>query len=250
MGTDRFPTDGRAGNDRGVTELSDVNEALKVQRHLIAQASGGFSGEPVYAAFEKALVAFGLQGDLLDFGAGKGNLIKRFQQLGRFRKITGVDLMERPEGLEESIEWITADLNDPLHIADKSFDVIMSCEVISCLENPRALAREWFRLLCPGGTLVFSTLNNESWRSLLSLLVRGHFVSFSERCYPIHITALLRKDIERILKEAGFSMPVFIFTDSGSIPKFTKIHWQVLGKRLFRGLRYSDNLLAVTHKPH
>src|SRR5207249_2308994 len=103
------------------------------------------------------------------------------------------------------------------------------------------MVRELYRLLRPGGTAIVSTPNNqrqdgspalivwgtaivstpnnESWRSILALLGRGHFVAFIENCYPAHITALLRMDITRIFLEAKFQSPRFYFTDYGGIPK-------------------------------
>jgi 2-polyprenyl-3-methyl-5-hydroxy-6-metoxy-1,4-benzoquinol methylase len=131
---------------------------------------------------------------------------------------------------------------------DRTFDVIVSAEVIEHLENPRAVAREWFRLLRPGGTLIFSTPNNESWRSLFALLLQGHFVAFSDSCYPAHITALLRKDMERILTEVGFSVPTFVFSNVGGIPKFPTLHWQTVSAGLLKGVRYSDNVLAIAKR--
>jgi len=225
-----------------------INQAFKVQRKLASVASGGISNEAVYTAFEQILTQLDLKGEILDFGAGTGNLTQRFQALGRFSRITAVDLMLRPDEIDESIQWISSDLNEAIDIPAQSFDVIVSAEVIEHLENPRAIAREWFRLLRPGGILVFSTPNNESWRSLVTLLLQGHFVYFSDTCYPAHITALLRKDIDRILSETGFSKPKFVFTNVGGIPKLPWLHWQTVSGGLLRGLRYSDNLLAIAHK--
>jgi 2-polyprenyl-3-methyl-5-hydroxy-6-metoxy-1,4-benzoquinol methylase len=111
------------------------------------------------------------------------------------------------------------------------------------------VVREWFRLLKPGGWLLFSTPNNESVRSLLALVCRGHYSAFGETSYPAHITALLRKDLERITREAGFEMIQFHFTDHGILPKAKRLTWQVLSAALLRGLRFSDNLLAVCRKP-
>jgi hypothetical protein len=82
----------------------------------------------------------------------------------------------------------------------------------------------------------------------MALLLQGHFVGFSDTCYPAHITALVRKDIERLLGEAGFSKPTFVFTNVGGIPKLPWLHWQTISGGLLRGLRYSDNLLAIAHK--
>lgn len=225
----------------------DVDKALKERRAVASQASAGASSGPVYDSFVNLLVQLDLNGRLLDFGAGVGHLINDLLRLRRFQ-ITGADLMRRPVGLDESVTWVEADLNERLNIADESFDVIVAAEVIEHLENPRAVAREWFRLLRPGGTLLISTPNNESWRALLALIVRGHFVLFGDSSYPAHITALVRKDIERVLCETGFSPATFTFTNIGGIPKMPAFQWQRISKA-FKGLRYSDNVIAVARKP-
>jgi len=222
--------------------------SIKKQRSIAAKASGGISSNAVYVAFENVVQQLNSKGDVLDFGAGKGNLARRFQTLGHFRSITAIDFIQKPPVVNSFIRWISQDLNYPTELPSQAFDVIVSAEVVEHLENPRAVVREWFRLLRPGGTLVFSTPNNESWRSLIALLVMGHFIAFNERNYPAHITALLRKDIERILKETGVSLPKFIFSNAGSIPKLPKLRWQTISGGLLKGLRYSDNLLVVTEK--
>ncbi len=228
--------------------MTNADELLKANRWLASQASGGSSGDPIYQAFEKIILKLDLKGDLIDFGAGAGNLINRIKDLGRFNSLSACDLMPRPENLDASIKWLAADLNYPLSIPDQSFDIILAAEVIEHLENPRALAREWFRLLRSGGTLIFSTPNNESWRALLSLIMRGHFIFFNDSCYPAHITALVRKDMERLLGEAGFTAPDFIFSDVGGVPKFPRVYWQTISAGILKGLRYSDNILAVARK--
>lgn len=227
-----------------------INQTLKLQRQLASVASNGISGEPIYTAFEQVLTQLDLKGDILDFGAGTGYLTRHLHALGRFTSLTAIDMMPRPVSLDESVSWLSWDLNEAVDIPDRTFDVIVSAEVIEHLENPRAVAREWFRLLRPGGTLIFSTPNNESWRSLFALLLQGHFVAFSDSCYPAHITALLRKDIERILTEAGFSVPKFVFSNVGGIPKFPTLQWQTVSAGLLKGVRYSDNVLAIAKRNH
>jgi len=179
-----------------------------------------------------------LQGDCLDFGAGMGNLTQLIQSLGRFDSVTAADIMENFAGIDKSIKWITSDLNEPLSLPDQQFDIIFSSEVIEHLENPRSVAREWFRLLRTYGTLIFSTPNQESWRSLMALILQGHFVDLGNTCYPAHITALVRKGIERILSESGFSQPTFVFTDVGGIPKLPQWKWQSISLGLLKGLRF------------
>ena len=104
--------------------------------------------------------------------------------------------------MPNEIEWIQADLNAPLPCPDASFDAIISTEVIEHLENPRAVFREFSRLLRPGGHLLLTTPNQESIRSLASLIVRGHHVAFLDESYPAHLTALVRRDMERLCLEA------------------------------------------------
>jgi 2-polyprenyl-3-methyl-5-hydroxy-6-metoxy-1,4-benzoquinol methylase len=63
------------------------------------------------------------------------------------------------------------DWNVAVAIPAGSFDGAIAAEVIEHLENPRQVAREWFRSLKRGGTLILSTPNNESIRSLMALRV-------------------------------------------------------------------------------
>jgi 2-polyprenyl-3-methyl-5-hydroxy-6-metoxy-1,4-benzoquinol methylase len=222
---------------------------LANRRILAAQASGGTSGNAIYEAVLRVVNEFELRGDLLDFGSGTGLLTRQLEGTKRFATITAADLMPRPASLDENIVWIVADLNEPLPYDGARFDVIVSAEVIEHLENPRFVAREMFRLLRPGGTLLLTTPNNESWRSLLSLLVRSHHVAFGDGSYPAHITPLLRIDLERILTEAGFCAPAFRYSDEGGLPGYPTISWQKISGGLLTGLRFSDNFLAFSRKP-
>jgi 2-polyprenyl-3-methyl-5-hydroxy-6-metoxy-1,4-benzoquinol methylase len=217
-------------------------------RIAASQASGGTSSEPVYALIERMVSQLRLRGHVLDFGAGKGHLARRLLRMECFESVTCADLMRKPAGIPEEVAWHSCDLNDPTGLPDRSFDTIISAEVIEHLENPRAVTREWFRLLKPGGWLLFSTPNNESIRSLLAMIGRGHYQAFGEASYPAHITALLRKDMERICEEAGFEMTAFRYTDHGILPKGKRLSWQHISGGKLRGLRFSDNVLAICRR--
>jgi 2-polyprenyl-3-methyl-5-hydroxy-6-metoxy-1,4-benzoquinol methylase len=222
---------------------------LEEQRRQAAEASGGISSEVIYDRILKVIGDYDLRGRALDYGAGIGNFTRKLSASGRFEQIDGADILPRPENLPNAIAWHRLDLNDAHSIPAGSFDVVIAAEVIEHLENPRQVAREWFRILKPGGTLILSTPNNESIRSLMALLVRGHYVAFLDSGYPAHITALLRKDLVRILGEAGFSDVGFHFTNYGGLPKLPAVSWQQVSLGLLKGCRFSDNVIATAKAP-
>lgn len=230
-------------------QLSSTLTTLQQQRKISAEFSAGISNSGIYACFETLLKEHSASGIVLDWGAGKGLLTRRLLDLNLFGSIIAVDIQPKPQLFDPVVTWMQSDLNNPLDLESKIFDTIVSAEVIEHLENPRATVREWFRLLKPGGLLIFSTPNNESWRSILALAIRGHFVDFGDLSYPAHITALVRQDISRILKESGFPNPQFSFTNSGRIPKFPQYRWQKIPFGSFHGLRFSDNILTIVRKP-
>lgn len=221
---------------------------LVERRMRAALASGGTSGDAIYSAARSTVRTLALTGDVLEFGAGTGTLIGQLVADGCTCSLTGADLLPRPAALPHEVTWIEADLNVPLPCADSSFDAIISTEVIEHLENPRAVFREFSRLLRRGGALLLTTPNQESLRSLASLVVRGHHVAFLDESYPAHLTALVRRDFERLCTEAGFTPPTFSFTDHGAVPKWTSLTWQFVSAGWLRGRWFSDNLIMVTRR--
>jgi 2-polyprenyl-3-methyl-5-hydroxy-6-metoxy-1,4-benzoquinol methylase len=224
-------------------------QELHTQRAKAAELSRGISSNVIYSAIERVLAAKDLRGSVLDYGAGTGDLTRRLVRLGRFASVSAADIMPKPPGMDD-VNWIEQDLNEPMQGYDGGFDVVIAAEVIEHLENPRFTVRELARLLKPGGTAIVSTPNNESWRSFVALAVRGHYAAFGELSYPAHITALLRKDFTRIFQEAGLDAPEFYFTDDGGIPGKPNVSWQRVSFGLLKGLRFSDNVIAVAKKPH
>ncbi|HEY4989092.1 MAG TPA: methyltransferase domain-containing protein [Opitutaceae bacterium] len=222
---------------------------LHERRVSAAAASGGTSPDAILATVLNLLPGLGAHGDLLEFGAGTARLARAMAESGRFRRLVCADLLPRPASLQPSIEWLRADLNDPVRLPAGSFDTIVSTEVIEHLESPRAVFREFHRLLRPNGLLVLTTPNQESLRSYCALIGSGHFAGFLGQSYPAHITALLRLDLVRIGRESGFGAPGFFYTNSGGLPKFPHVSWQRVSAGLLRGRLFSDNVAAALRKP-
>lgn len=207
----------------------------------------GLSGDDIYETGLELLVNLAPGGSILDFGCGRGRFLSMLSFLN-FSEVAGADLMDRPLELPPTYRWVQADLNHQLNLESESFDVIVAIEVIEHLENPRSVVRELRRLLKPGGHLIMSTPNNESFRALLSLIIKGHFVSFLEKDYPAHITALTALDIKRICNESHFEKTHFHYIKKGLVPGLKGLTWQQISFGFLQGKRFSDNIFAVTRK--
>jgi 2-polyprenyl-3-methyl-5-hydroxy-6-metoxy-1,4-benzoquinol methylase len=225
-------------------------EAALYERRLdAARASKGTSKSAVYQMLLQAASGV-LKTDarVLEFGAGTGQLIGYLREQGFAGPITGADILPKPADAGADLTWVQGDLNEPLPLADGVFDAIVSTEVIEHLENPRAVFREFRRLLVPRGILLVTTPNQESLRSLLSLAKRGHYVDFLDSSYPAHITPLLRTDFVRLCAENAFAPPEFHYSNAGALPGAPRISWQQVSGGLLNGCRFSDNIALVTRK--
>jgi 2-polyprenyl-3-methyl-5-hydroxy-6-metoxy-1,4-benzoquinol methylase len=229
--------------------MATQSDHVRSWRLAAALSSAGLSNRMIYDEIMRTVRLHGVFGDALDFGAGTGHISKTLLQTNKHRSICAVDVISRPDELPKEIVWLSVDLNDAVPRPDGSYDLIVAVEIIEHLENPRFVVREWTRLLRPGGVIVMSTPNNESIRSLVSLLVRGHFCAFTDTSYPAHITALLKKDLIRIFSENGLIIKSISYTRSGGIPGMPYISWQDLSFKLLRGMRFSDNMILSACKP-
>jgi SAM-dependent methyltransferase len=104
---------------------------------------------------------------VLDAGAGEGALSLSLSHRGyRVVACDRTPVRFRPRALP----FVQADLHCPLPFASGSFDAVVSTEVLEHLENPHHVAREFARILRPGGTLVVTTPN------ILHVYSRIHFL--------------------------------------------------------------------------
>ncbi len=104
-------------------------------------------------------------GRVLDVGCGNGGFLHRMQQLGW--SATGVDF--DPKAIEnaqtkygQALTLLNTDLSKA-HFPDNSFDVVTMSHVIEHVPDPVALLIEARRVLKPGGRLVVTTPNIQSF---------------------------------------------------------------------------------------
>jgi 2-polyprenyl-3-methyl-5-hydroxy-6-metoxy-1,4-benzoquinol methylase len=224
-----------------------AGDTLAAWRSAAAQASAGISEHALYLKAMEWVRAEGFGGTVIDYGAGTGTLSRMLSEAQKFEKIIGADLMQRPLDLPAAVEWLAQDLNEPLTLPDGCADVAVSVEVIEHLENPRAVARDWFRLLKPDGRLFFTTPNADSWRSLVTLALKGHHQEFTDENYPAHITALVGLDLKRILTEAGFEAIKFEYALSSRL--YGRTTWATLLPWLKSGRRTGKHAVVTARKP-
>lgn len=211
-----------------------------------ARCSGGTSLDSIKRLVLRMVRDQRLEGRILDFGAGTGELINLMSHLEGI-ELHGADILPRPAAIPAHVEWHQGDLNDDPDRFSRYFDAVICSEVIEHLENPRSTFRNINTLLQRGGKLVLTMPNQENIRSYLNLIFRGHFAQFRGPDYPAHITALLRLDLVRICAETGFSEPQFLYTDYGWMP-ITRTTWQKFSFSLLGGRLFSDNIGMVVSK--
>ena len=230
------------------SKINQVDAELLDRRLYAAKCAGGTSSSSIKTLVLTLIKERRFKGAALDYGAGKGELLSLLSQKGIFHKLIGTDILEKPPQLNEDVIWYQQDLNQPLEIQGELPSLVICTEVIEHLENPRTVFREFYRILAPGGHLLLTMPNQESLRSYFGLVLGGHFTHFLGNSYPAHITALLRLDLKRICVESGFSSPTFYYTDSGGIPKFPAMSWQMVSLGLLRGRLFSDNIAMLAQK--
>lgn len=209
-----------------------------------ALASQGASNDAILAAAVSALRTRNAYGAVVDVGCGTG----RFRALATdlVDSYTGVDIV-RHGGLPDDAEFVAANVDtEALPLEAGCADVVIALEVVEHLDHPRALFREAARICRAGGWLVVSTPNQASFANVLSLALRGYFVSFGPLSYPVHRTALLPIDLARLAREHGFGDETIEFSGRGRVPR-TPLHYpRLLSQLMPRAC--SDNVLLVARR--
>jgi len=125
------------------------------------------------ANIERALANAPAGGAMLDLGCGDGERTMSFARAARAASIHGVEVtpVDAKTARRRGVEVIEADLNGVLPFDDRSFDVVVSNQVIEHLADTDVFVAEICRLLRLGGLAVTSTENLASWHNIASLML-------------------------------------------------------------------------------
>ena len=128
---------------------------------------------------------------LLDIGAHSGALLARFADTG-YTDLAAADLDTTVFKLP-SVPITRIDANQPFaHLFDRTFNVIVTTDVVEHLDSPRQFLAEARKLLADGGHLAFSVPNIAFWEGRVKFALQGEHWGFGAGHYRAqrHISPL------------------------------------------------------------
>jgi SAM-dependent methyltransferase len=142
---------------------------------------------------------------LLDIGAHSGALLARFADVG-YTDLAAADLDTTVFKLK-SVPITRIDANQPFaHLFDRTFNVIVTTDVVEHLDSPRQFLPEARKLLADGGHLAFSIPNIAFWEGRVKFALQGEHWGFGAGHYRAqrHISPLTIDQTDLILREIGY----------------------------------------------
>jgi 2-polyprenyl-3-methyl-5-hydroxy-6-metoxy-1,4-benzoquinol methylase len=161
---------------------------------------------------------------ILDMGCGNGSLVRfllerGYDSYGVDASVSGIDIASRAHpdrfGLVDFSEPVL-----PEQFKERSFDTILSTEVIEHLYDPRAFIKLCKGILPPGGQIILSTPYHGYLKNLL-ISITG---KWDKHMNPLwdggHIKLWSGNTLTALLEEQGFK--VTAFSGCGRIPYLWK----------------------------
>jgi SAM-dependent methyltransferase len=175
---------------------------------------------------------------VLDVGAGEGALTKRLLDAGYAVSAVEADVSQWrvPE-----VEPVVVDVQQPFAAElEATFPVVVCVEVAEHIENPWHLLRELYAVTEPGGTLILSTPNVQSFLSRLMFLRSGRLHQFEDADLSYgHIRPITDAELRLAADRAGWRDVVS--RPAGELPVFDLSPRTVrsLVMNAFRGIAYA-----------
>lgn len=144
---------------------------------------------------------------VLDLGAGTGYIARALVKRYRGARVVALDIAQpmlvqarRRAGWWRRPRFVCGDI-ERLPFADRSVDMLLSNLTLQWCNNLDAVFAEFRRVLCPGGTLLFTTFGPDSLRELRA--------SWAAADAYAHVNAFLdMHDVGDALVRAGLADPV------------------------------------------
>jgi SAM-dependent methyltransferase len=154
---------------------------------------------------------------VLDYGSGRGLFAPLWEEVFPkaelwFCDLSATALAKLGEDFPRHAERCALVTNNHAKLADESFEVVVSIEVMEHVVDLGAYLRDIHRLLSPGGTFIWTTpCANVLSIEHLYALITGQIDPTPEHYRrwrwedPTHLRRLKTREIRRILKDIGFS---------------------------------------------
>lgn len=142
---------------------------------------------------------------VLEIGCGRGERTHLFVRAGC--NVTAIDIVDRRKpALTSGYDFVIADGKD-LPFTDKTFDALVSFDVIEHIDEDEIFLRESFRVLKKGGLLVIGTPNRDRLSHKLRQFMGKKIVyplKIGEGC--IHLREYTMNELAELVKNIGFKI--------------------------------------------
>lgn len=156
---------------------------------------------------------------IFDAGCGNGAIASRLLKMGY--QVTGCDASEMGiaqarQNFRDGKFFVASVYEDLPSLFGSEYDIVLSSEVIEHLYAPRALLKNTFELLKPGGHFILTTPYHGYLKNLALALSGKMDKHFTVLWDGGHIKFWSYRSLAQLLSEAGFRK--FTFQGAGRLP--------------------------------